>query len=709
MPRATLLLIALLLAALVVVVGSASGLVRSELRTLERSFVAERSAELDRIAREVRRDLDDVGNDLRFAAELVRRASTDETAAHGLNALLGSVRPYRAARIYEADGALVSAMEDPRGVGSLPAGAAEVMARTAHAALEPAANGLAISRPLGGRGDDRFRVFATALDATERRPRRTLAFLVDTLPIFEHIRLLNADALLLGPHGLAASVSSPKLRTDVARADLQSADLKVFSQLLGTIRKGESGTLQIPAAEAVSLGFEDADVVVRFTTIPVGGGGSWKLAIFNSTRALTEQARAVLWRFASGALSVAVVLVVVGAYLVVSSVRGRVLSERLQRAGDLVQLNEISLRIIDHIPVGVLALAGDGRILVMNRDLRVRLPEAQIGTKLERALFAADQPTRDRLLDLVEAARASHEVQYIHAEALDLFGYAGRFSIHAIPLDEARLLGARTLLVIEDVTALERLSSQLMRAEKLATVGVLAAGIAHELGTPLGVVRGRAEYIQLKLGASHPQYATAAIIIDEIDRVTRTIRQLLDFSRIRPAVVAPVSLETAVRRVVELLRIEAERRSVEVAIEAHAPVPLVAANADQLEQVIANLVINAYDACIDGGRVEIRIGAAADEEAVPGGPVRLTVSDDGCGMTPEQIKRAFDPFYTTKKRGQGTGLGLAVVEQMVRNHGAQVELTSTPGKGTTVTLLWPVAETTERASAVREEVEIGAG
>lgn len=709
MPRATLLLIAVLLAALVVVVGSASGLVRSELRSLERTFVAERGAELDRIAREMRSDLDDVGDDLGFAADLVRQASSDDTAAHGLNALLGSVRPYRAARIYEANGTLVTAMEDPRGSGPLPPRANEVMAETARACLEPAANGLTISRPLGDRGEDRFRAFATALDATERAPRRALAFLVDTLPIFDHIRLLNADALLLGPHGIAASVSSAKLRNDVARVEHEANELKVFGQLLAAIRKGDSGTLQIPADEAVSLGFEDADVVVQFTTIPVRGGGSWKLAMFNSTHALTDQARAVLWRFASGALAVAVALVVVGAYLVVSSVRARVLSERLQRAGDLVQLNEISLRIIDHIPVGVLALAGDGRILVMNRDLRVRLPEAQIGTKLERALLAADRPTRDRLMDLIEAARATHEVQYLHAEALDLFGYPGRFSIHAIPLDEARLLGARTLLVIEDVTALERLSSQLMRAEKLATVGVLAAGIAHELGTPLGVVRGRAEYIQLKLGASHPQYATAAIIIDEIDRVTRTIRQLLDFSRIRPAVVAPVSMVAAARRVVELLHIEGERRSVELSVHAHGAVPPVAANADQLEQVIANLVINAYDACIDGGHVEIQVGASPDEEVVPGGPVRLTVSDDGCGMTPEQIKRAFDPFYTTKKRGQGTGLGLAVVEQIVRNHGAQVEIASAPGKGTTVTLLWPVAEVSERASAVREEVEIGAG
>ena len=109
----------------------------------------------------------------------------------------------------------------------------------------------------------------------------------------------------------------------------------------------------------MSLGFKDADVVVQFASIPVRGGGAWKLATFNSTRALTDQARAVLWRFASGALSVAVALVVVGAYLVVSSVRARVLNERLQRAGDLVQLNEISLRIIDHIPVGVLALADE--------------------------------------------------------------------------------------------------------------------------------------------------------------------------------------------------------------------------------------------------------------------------------------------------------------------------------------------------------------
>ncbi len=707
MSRATLLLIALLLSALFVVIGAASGLMRREMRALEREFAAERAARLDQVTAEIHGSLKDIADDLRFGGELVHEARNDEIAEQGIHALLGSVRPYLAARVYAVDGSLTLSLSDPRSTRAIPEGADRALAQAAQLALGSPGADVAVSRALVDGGEDRYRAFATPIEATDRAPRRALALLVDTKPTFDHVRFLDADALLLGPHGVVARSSSPKLFADISLVESDPARFPVASRLIEAIRRGDAGALTIPEDEALGLGF-DADVIASFVSIPIAGAGSWKLATFSSTRPLHDRARGVLWRYASGALALAVVLVVVGAYLVVSSFRARVLSERLLRANELAQLNEISLRIVDHIPVGVLALAGDGRILVMNRDLRVRLPEATIGIKLDRALAAATEVTRTRLRDLVGAARATHEVQYLHAEALDLFGYPGRFSIHAIPLDEARLLGARTLLVIEDVTALERLGAQLMRAEKLATVGVLAAGIAHEIGTPLGVVSGRAEYIQGKLGPDHPQHATAGIIIDEIDRVTRTIRQLLDFARVRPAAVTPVSLEQSVRRVVELLRLEAERRSVAVSIEAPAGLPLIAANGDQLEQVVANLLMNAYDACIGGGNVRIVVGGA-DQDAVPGEPLRLTISDDGCGMTPEQSKRAFDPFYTTKKRGQGTGLGLTVVEQIVRNHGAQIELTSRAGMGTTVSLAWPVADADGDAARARLEVASGVG
>jgi signal transduction histidine kinase len=249
----------------------------------------------------------------------------------------------------------------------------------------------------------------------------------------------------------------------------------------------------------------------------------------------------------------------------------------------------------------------------------------------------------------------------------------------------------RTLLVVEDLSNLRALETQLLRAEKFATVGVLAAGIAHEIGTPLGVVRGRAEYVLGKLGAAHPQAAGIGVIIEQIDRVSRTIRQLLDFSRLQPAAVRPVALGPMLRDVSELLRLEAERRQVRLEWELPERVPALSADPDQLQQVLVNLALNACDACRAGGRV--RLTAAAPDGASSGawGLVSLTVQDDGCGIPPESLNQVFDPFFTTKKRGQGTGLGLTVVAHVVRNHGGRVELESEPGRGTCVTVLWPAA------------------
>ena len=127
-------------------------------------------------------------------------------------------------------------------------------------------------------------------------------------------------------------------------------------------------------------------------------------------------------------------------------------------------------------------------------------------------------------------------------------GDGGRYNVHAVPL-EPRFAEARLLIVVEDLSALRALEDQLLRAEKLATVGVLAAGIAHEIGTPLGVVRGRAEYMRGKLGSDGPAAGGLGIIIEQIDLISRTIRQLLDFSRARQAAVRAVRLEPIARAV----------------------------------------------------------------------------------------------------------------------------------------------------------------
>ena len=254
-------------------------------------------------------------------------------------------------------------------------------------------------------------------------------------------------------------------------------------------------------------------------------------------------------------------------------------------------------------------------------------------------------------------------------------------------LGGALVLAARRKRELEEsrrhLAELRALEGQLVRAEKLATVGVLAAGIAHEVGTPLGVVRGRAELARGKLGRDHPQAASLDVVIEQADRVSRTIRELLDFARPQATCTRAVSVEAVLRAVSSLLEVEADRRRRRLVV---GPVPdaLVEADEHQLHQVLVNLVLNGFDACDERGTV--KVSAAVDAS----GRCTIEVADDGAGIPEDQLPRIFDPFWTTKDRGQGTGLGLAVVDKVVRSHGASIEVTSREGAGTTFTLRWPL-------------------
>jgi signal transduction histidine kinase len=190
-------------------------------------------------------------------------------------------------------------------------------------------------------------------------------------------------------------------------------------------------------------------------------------------------------------------------------------------------------------------------------------------------------------------------------------------------------------------------------------------------------------------GVEHPQGRGLSAIVTQIDRVSRIIRQLLDLSRLQPAPAHALSLASVVRGLQELLHVEAERRRVRLDVDVPERLPALMADADQLQQVLLNLTLNACDACSAGGHV--RLSAAEAEGPEAAGMVEIRIQDDGRGIAPEHLRQVFDPFFTTKKRGQGTGLGLTVVAQIVRNHGGRVEVDSEPGRGTLVTLRWPVA------------------
>ncbi len=232
------------------------------------------------------------------------------------------------------------------------------------------------------------------------------------------------------------------------------------------------------------------------------------------------------------------------------------------------------------------------------------------------------------------------------------------------------------------------LENQLVRADRLITVGVMATEIAHEIGTPLGVVRGRAEQVLRRSDA--PAAEDLRVVISQVDRISATVRQLLDFSRRSPLEKRDVSLAAVVERTRELLQLKFEARRLQLDVDLTDDIPMLTADPDQLQQVLVNLLLNACDASSPGGRVSVTAARA------PGQMVRIAVADRGAGIPPENLTAIFEPFFTTKPRGEGTGLGLAIAAGIIRNHAGQIDVQSRLGQGTTISVLWPASPREDR-------------
>jgi signal transduction histidine kinase len=666
-------------------------------RTVERdraalvaTFSKENLARLERGASDIEGDLDDITDDLRFAGQLVEAADSPADRERELGALLAVVKQYRRVTVYDDTGRAVLTVADP----VLPASSADTFAE-ANAALAARALGarpaeIVTSPQHAGDRGGWFRSFGMRLPGSGRG---AIVILVETSSFFGKLRLVadgsGERVLLLGAYGRPMPITDARIGEAITAENVATTD-PVLARLHAAMIAGESGSLVIPAEEATRLGLGSSAIVAVYVPIRLRGGQHWSAAILSSTSALERRERSMMIRIGVTSSAIALCLIAFGAYVVYASRRAIALRERLKNAEKLAHLMEKTEKILDNVPAGVLVISEDGHVSAVNRVLRDRVPSSAIGSDLGRALPQAPPAAISRLRQLVDAARTSGRVRTLYGEQMALFGHEGQYSLHAVPLEQ-RFPDARALLVIEDVSEVHSLASQLLRAEKLSTVGILAAGIAHEIGTPLGVVRARAELLGAKLPPD--QAAGAKIIVDQIDRITRTLRQLLDFSRVKPADVTAVSPAATARAVVELLRYEAERRRVAIEVDVPDDLPVLAADPDELQQVLVNLVLNACDA-YDGmtGDARVTISARVHAEAEPPGRlVRLEIADRGCGIPDDLRHQVFDPFFTTKKRGKGTGLGLSIAAQIVRNHGGQIDLESEPGRGTRVTLLWPTA------------------
>lgn len=235
-------------------------------------------------------------------------------------------------------------------------------------------------------------------------------------------------------------------------------------------------------------------------------------------------------------------------------------------------------------------------------------------------------------------------------------------------------------------SARQRAVDELRHAHRLAVVGRLAAGVAHELGTPLHVVKGWANMIATREVEGDAAREAARNVSSAAERMANIIRQLLDFARPRTVHKEPLDVEKLTRRTVALLAPIAEKRRVDIAVEAAAAPLILEVDGAQLQQAMTNLLMNGLDAMPDGGKLSVSIGATrtAAPPEIGGGEaewVRISVRDEGAGIAKEHLDQVFEPFFTTKRVGEGTGLGLSVSYGIVREHGGWIAVESEPGHG----------------------------
>jgi len=674
--RPILVVVIALLAALAVLALVGRRVLERDRQAMYDRYAQERMQGIEEAAHGLAADVGDIGEDLDLAATLLQNAESTQVAERELHAIATIKREYLVmdARADNHSTTRVVALDAPTGVAPRADAALIAMLDAADADHGK----LHRSAALGEANESGawYRVFA-------RRPQNhgpSVAVVVDMAVVLGRLKLQrdpSTKLLVVAANGLAASISDPQL------AALAVAHRDVLAGALDEAQNKRPSITKLDADLAASIGLPRTAAVMVAVPVQLASGPPWMLLVVSSTIALQTQEQTLVRRVLVGGGLVLFLLLSAAAYVILNTRRAATLRERLRHVDRLAHLTEKAEKIIDHIPSGVLTLSEDRRISGINRWFAGRLTRDVIGDSLAQAFDHAPAEDLATLASLVEAAASTHAPQSLPRVRLRLLGQEALLSIHAIPLERS-VADVSVLVVFDDLTQLRRIEERLLHSEKLVTAGQLAAGIAHEIGTPLNVARGRVELSLSHLGDQHVEASNHQVALDQIDRVTRLIQQLLDYVRPTTSAVQHVDTAKTLHVVQDLLMAHATKRAVTLRVDVPGALPALRADPDQVQQVLVNLVLNAIDACERSGHVTLRATSRPDS-------IQLEVIDDGHGIPREIQAQIFDPFFTTKKRGQGTGLGLWVVAQLVRSHAAEIELESAPGSGTTVRVSWPVA------------------
>lgn len=352
-----------------------------------------------------------------------------------------------------------------------------------------------------------------------------------------------------------------------------------------------------------------------------------------------------------------------------------------ERAIQLVNIQDYTQAILRSITSGVITVGPDGSMATANpaaeRILGMR--EVDIVPKRIGILFADDAGLDDEVMKVLEG-RIPKSVKEMRLVTRGGKVLQAQVSISRMRDIDGRILGA--VVTVEDVSEVKALTDQLIRADRLAAMGELTAGVAHEVRNPLGIIRASVQLVEESSFNKDRLLEATSVIKQEIDRLDRVIKALLDFGRPSKPHLAVTDVADVVEDVLLFTRRFAGQSNVSISALDVKGLPRVMADPDQLKQVFVNLISNAVQAMSQsGGSIEVR--AYINE-----GFISVAVSDTGPGIPPDDLKKVFDPFYST--RDEGTGLGLTIVHRILDEHDGHIEVASDPGAGTTFTVSLPI-------------------
>ena len=383
-----------------------------------------------------------------------------------------------------------------------------------------------------------------------------------------------------------------------------------------------------------------------------------------------------------------------GGYLGIAIQNSQLYASLQQKAAEYERLKDFNENIVESINVGVMALDMEDRIESWNAQMEVMyaLPRWQTLTQPLKAIFPPE------FVEEFNRMRREPGIRNLYKFRLKTPASEVRtVNVALAPLVTRKFEVIGRLIIMDDITQRVDLEAQLSQADKLSSIGLLAAGVAHEVNTPLAVISSYAQMLSKQLHGDPQKSGLLEKITRQTFRASEIVNNLLNFSRTTGSEIGDVDVNKVVTDTLALLEHQFKVAKVEVENALAPRLPAIQGNAGRLQQVFLNLFLNAKDAMPGGGRLRVA--------TLNGESVSVCITDTGSGIAPEHIQRIYDPFFTTKtslREGQarGTGLGLSVTYGIIQEHAGKIRVESHPGAGTTFTLDFPLSR-----KAVHSKVE----